>query len=311
MTSTLASASIASSSAPSRFLTWRSRPTNGVALRVLTGRRDTTRQAETGSALPSACSGSTASVATAPRTTRQVDSPINTSPDSAADCKREAVFIASPMIGVSPPGTRTSPVVAPIRAASRDPRGLVRRRETLLHLDHGAHGPKPVVLVRYRQAEDAHHRVADELLHPTAVALDSRAHLGEVALQDRSQHLGVVRLPDVVEPTRSQNTAVTVLRDSPRRPTVRATCRTRCRTSPRRGSRSRSSNRRTRLMLSRARGTPCRCSDAGGRIAPTRVIDHPARIGASHDGRAGAVCVFSIARHASSVRRLDTGCRNS
>ena len=63
-----------------------------------------------------------------------------------------------------------------------------------LHLDRGPHRAQAVVLVGQRHAEDRDHRVADELLHPAAVALDGRAHLGEVALQDRAQQFGVVAL---------------------------------------------------------------------------------------------------------------------
>ena len=111
------------------------------------------------------------SATTASRTRRHVGSPINTSPGAAADCSREAVFIASPMIGASSAGTSTSPVVIPIGP----PVGsgtTVQRRESLLHLDAGADRPESVVFVGDRQAEDGHDRIADELLHAATVALD-------------------------------------------------------------------------------------------------------------------------------------------
>ena len=78
-----------------------------------------TRQAGRGAALPLASSGSTASATTALRTSRQVGSPISRPPGSAADCSREAVFMASPTTGASSPDRTTSPVVIPIRAARR------------------------------------------------------------------------------------------------------------------------------------------------------------------------------------------------
>jgi hypothetical protein len=40
--------------------------------------------------------------------------------------------------------------------------------------------------VQLRDAEDGHHRVADELLGRAPVALDDRLHLVEVAAQQRS-----------------------------------------------------------------------------------------------------------------------------
>ena len=77
----------------------------------------------------------------------------------------------------------------------RDRRSIVQRLHALLHVHAGAHGSERVILVGRRQTEDGHHRVPDVHLDPAAVALDRRAHLGEVALKDRAEHLGVVLLP--------------------------------------------------------------------------------------------------------------------
>ena len=102
----------------------------------------------------------------------------------------------------------------PDAGGETDRQGLVERLQTLVHLDRGPHGAQAIVLVGQRHAEDGDHRVADEFLHPAPVALGGRAHLGEVALQDRAQQFGVVALSRLVDPTRSQNSAVTVLRVS-------------------------------------------------------------------------------------------------
>jgi hypothetical protein len=63
--------------------------------------------------------------------------------------------------------------------------------QRLSHLHGRANGAKRVVLVHLRNAEDGHHRVADELLHCAAVPLDDRLHLAEVAAEQRAQCLRV------------------------------------------------------------------------------------------------------------------------
>ena len=68
---------------------------------------------------------------------------------------------------------------------------LVEPREARLHLGRGPNGPEGVVLVRRRDAEDGHHRVADELLDGAAVRLERGAHLLEVARHDSADGLGV------------------------------------------------------------------------------------------------------------------------
>src|SRR5262249_15672248 len=61
--------------------------------------------------------------------------------------------------------------------------------------DGRPHRAQGVVLVHLRDAEDRHHRVADELLDGSAVALDDRLHLVEVAAHQRPQDLRVDGLP--------------------------------------------------------------------------------------------------------------------
>ena len=65
------------------------------------------------------------------------------------------------------------------------------------------------------QPEHRADRVADELLDRAAVPLDGLAHRGEVAVEQRPQHLRVVPFAKRLSiPTRSQNSAVTILRVS-------------------------------------------------------------------------------------------------
>jgi hypothetical protein len=59
------------------------------------------------------------------------------------------------------------------------------------HLERRSADPERVVLVHLRDAEDGHHRVADELLHRAAVALDDLLHALEVAGKERAQRLGI------------------------------------------------------------------------------------------------------------------------
>ncbi len=67
--------------------------------------------------------------------------------------------------------------------------------------DRGAHlrgstdRAQGIVLMRDRDPEDRHDRVADELLHRSAVALDDRAQILEVAAHASAQRLGIGRLP--------------------------------------------------------------------------------------------------------------------
>ena len=92
---------------------------------------------------------------------------------------------------------------------------MVQDDEPLLHLDRGARGSERVVFMGDRQAENSGDRVPDELLDPSAVALDRRPHLIEVAREDGTEHLWVVLLSQGGrDPTRSQKSAVMILRTS-------------------------------------------------------------------------------------------------
>jgi hypothetical protein len=72
----------------------------------------------------------------------------------------------------------------------------VDRLQRRLHADRRAHGAQRVVLVRARQAEHRHDRVADVLLDLAAVALDLRRHGLEVALLDLVHRLAVEPLAE-------------------------------------------------------------------------------------------------------------------
>ena len=84
----------------------------------------------------------------------------------------------------------TSPVATPIRPSSSE------LGQGLAHLDRRPAGAQGIVLVRDRNPEHGHHRVADELLHRAAVALDDRLHPLEVAGKQRPDRLRVGRLPE-------------------------------------------------------------------------------------------------------------------
>ena len=53
----------------------------------------------------------------------------------------------------------------------------VQPLDRTLHVERGPHRPEGIVLVYLRETEHRHHRVADELLHDAAVALDGDPHL--------------------------------------------------------------------------------------------------------------------------------------
>ncbi len=77
-----------------------------------------------------------------------------------------------------------------------DPGLQLVRGDRLTHLGGGADGPQSVVLVRDRNPEDGHDRVADELLDGAAVTLDDRAEILEVAAHARAQRLRIGGLPE-------------------------------------------------------------------------------------------------------------------
>ena len=82
------------------------------------------------------------------------------------------------------------------RLAGRDPHTqlepLVDRE--LADGERGPYGTLGIVLVRDGRAEERHHRVADELLHRAAVALELRSNAGVVGTENRCHVLGVQRL---------------------------------------------------------------------------------------------------------------------
>ena len=110
---------------------------------------------------------------------------------------------------------RTSPVLTPVRTETVTPQSArelaVERGERRPHLVGGADRAQRVVLVDARDAEDGHHRIADELLDHAPVTLDDAPHLREVARHHVPQRLGVEHL---AEPRR----ALDVREERPSRP---------------------------------------------------------------------------------------------
>ena len=78
----------------------------------------------------------------------------------------------------------------------RDRQLLAERRQPLADLRHRAHGPQRIVLVRDRDAEHRHRRVADELLHRAAVPLHDQPDLLEVAAHRAPHRLGIEPLAE-------------------------------------------------------------------------------------------------------------------
>ena len=74
---------------------------------------------------------------------------------------------------------------------------LLERR---LHSRGGPYRAECVVLVEPGEAEDGHHRVADELLDHATVALELFSHRVEVARHHLAQRLGVERLSEACRP---------------------------------------------------------------------------------------------------------------
>ena len=133
----------------------------------------------TGSALPFSSSGSTGSTSTAPRTSSSVASPISTSSgvgrllQPGGDVDRVAG--REPLLGAG----------HDLAGVHADPSLDAELRECLAHLHRRPAGAQRIVLVHRRHAEHGHDRVADELLHRSAVRLDDRLHPLEVAGQQR------------------------------------------------------------------------------------------------------------------------------
>ena len=110
----------------------------------------------------------------APRRERAAASPrpSRISPGAAACSSRAATFTASPIARFSPSPTSTRPVFTAGAETQRDAHLLGHRRQPLADLGRRPHRPQRVVLMHLRDPEHRHHRVADELLHRPAMALD-------------------------------------------------------------------------------------------------------------------------------------------
>ena len=89
-------------------------------------------------------------------------------------------------------GVDAGPDLEPDAAVSRQL--VVERSEARAHLRRRAHGAQRVVLVQLRDPENRHDRVADELLHRAAVALDHCPHGVEIAPHDIAERFRVQAL---------------------------------------------------------------------------------------------------------------------
>jgi hypothetical protein len=74
------------------------------------------------------------------------------------------------------------------------PEASVQLRQPGLHLQRGANGSQRVILMGHRNTEDAHNRVADELLHRSTVSLEDAPHRGEVPADRLAPGLGIQAL---------------------------------------------------------------------------------------------------------------------
>ena len=103
----------------------------------------------------------------------------------------------------SRPATLTASPVASVPAVPHNLAGIdadaawsTQLGERVAHLRRRPHGSQRVVLVHQGNAEDGHHRVADELLHRSPVRLHDRFHTLEVARQLGAQRLRISRLAE-------------------------------------------------------------------------------------------------------------------
>ena len=76
-----------------------------------------------------------------------------------------------------------------------DPRLQAELGQGITHLHRRSAGPEGVVLVQLWDAEHGHDRVADELLHRSAVGFDDPLHPLEVAGEERTQGFRIGGLP--------------------------------------------------------------------------------------------------------------------
>ena len=82
-----------------------------------------------------------------------------------------------------------------LAAGQPDPGLEAEPRQRVSHFCRSPNGAQRVVLVEHWYPEHGHHRIADELLHRPAVALDDRLHPLEVTRQQPTKRLGIERLP--------------------------------------------------------------------------------------------------------------------
>ena len=105
--------------------------------------------------------------------------------------------------------TTTSPVLTPIRSASRRRRAPRSRR---CIASASVERPLGMVLVRGRRAERRHDGVADELLDRAARAVDLGGHRVVEAVEHRARRSGSCAAASAVEPTRSAKRTVASFR---------------------------------------------------------------------------------------------------
>ena len=76
-----------------------------------------------------------------------------------------------------------------------DPTLHAQLRQRIPHLHGSATRPECIVLVRHRNPEHRHHRIADELVHRAAVRFDDPLHSLEVASEHSLERFRIDRLP--------------------------------------------------------------------------------------------------------------------
>ena len=183
------------------------------------------RHVQSGSARPLISTGPASSTSTDPAASRRTTGPSTISPGPADCWRRAAMLTASPVANVDEAvsSTTTSPASTPIRAS----------RPSAAHLLH--HGERRaqralgVVLVRARDAERGHHRVAGELLDRAPVQLDARRGLVEVLAHAAPDDLGIDGADELGRVRRDRRTARS------RACVPSSNCRSRRHARPRRG----------------------------------------------------------------------------
>jgi hypothetical protein len=100
------------------------------------------------------------------------------------------------------------------RLCARAPR-VVYECEALAHLTGCLHRPEGIILVQLGEAEHSDDRVTDELLDLAAELLDGEPLSPKYRVITRRNTFGSSRSTRGVDPTTSQNTAVTVFRSCP------------------------------------------------------------------------------------------------